>query len=163
MLSTLGRGLAPMANYKPVPFRLFNFASTMPSEVTFLRNSQSTYLNANGKLQLADVNETCLDHLEDGTPLGLRIEHGTTNKCANHNVNLIDTSEFLTNNLGVLSVVDDSAELTAAGLGEICTNGKVYKAEATSSSTFIVYILGNTNNRSCLQRWWFNRHNRFSC
>jgi hypothetical protein len=56
MLSTLGRGLAPMANYKPVPFRLFNFASTMPSEVTFLRNSQSTYLDTNGRLQLADVN-----------------------------------------------------------------------------------------------------------
>lgn len=146
MLSTLGRGLAPMANYKPVPFRLFNFVSTMPSEVTFLRNSQATYLDVNGKLQLAGVNEPCLDHLEDGTPLGLRIEHGATNKCANHNVNPIDTSEFLTNNLGVLSVVDDNAELTAAGLDEICTSGKVYKAEATSSSTFIVYILGNTNN-----------------
>lgn len=146
MLTTLGRGLAPMANLKPVPFRLFNFASVMPSGVTFLRNSQSTYLDAQGKLQLAGVNEPCLDHLADGTPLGLRIEHEAINKCKNHNVNPVDTSEFLTNNQGILSVVDDSAELADAGLDDICTSGKVYKAEATSGSTFIVYILGNTNN-----------------
>ena len=146
MLSTLGRGLAPMANKQISPFRTLNFTSTLPNEVTFLRNSKATCRNAMGKLIEAGLNEPCLDHTINGEPLGLRIEHSSTNKCKNYNINPIDTSAFSTTGTGIISVVDDTAELLSAGLDQICTSGKVYKAEATTGSTFAVYISGNTNN-----------------
>jgi hypothetical protein len=146
MLNRIGRGLSPTTKRTPFPSRFLNFASTLPAEVTFTRNSKASCRNAEGKLIEVGVNEPRLDHTEDGIPLGLYIEHQAENKCENHNVNPTDTSQTLDNGQGILSIVDDSAELASAGLDEICTSGNVYKAEATSGSTFIVYFLGNTNN-----------------
>jgi hypothetical protein len=146
MLSTLGRGLAPFTHHPTAPFRYLNFTSSLPSDVTFLRNSKATCRNASGKLTEVDVNEPRLDHKEDGTPLGLRIEHSATNKCENYNINPTGTSGFITSGAGVISVADDTAELLTAGLDQICTSGKVYKAEATTGSLFIVYIPGQVTN-----------------
>ena len=146
MLSNLGRGLAPTAHRPTAPFRHLNFTSALPNDVTFLRNSKATYHNINGQLVEAGINEPRLDHTTSGTPLGLRIEHAATNKCENYNINPTDTSGLSTAGTGTVSVVNDMAELIVAGLDQICTNGNVYKAEATTGSTFIVYISGNTNN-----------------
>jgi hypothetical protein len=47
----------------------------------------------------------------------------------------------------VLSVVDDTAALTAAGLIGICTSGKVYKLDNSAGGSISwVQIAGNTNN-----------------
>ncbi len=146
MLNNIGRGLAPTAPRTPFPFRFLNFASSLPNEVTFIRNSKATCFNSNGKLIEVGVNESRHDHTPDGAPLGLYIEHEATNKCENYNVNPTDTTGVITAGTGTVSVVDDAAELAATGLDEICTSGKVYKAEATTGSTFVVYFLGNTNN-----------------
>jgi hypothetical protein len=135
-----------MAKRHTAPFRHLNFTSSLPGEVTFLRNSKATCRNANGKLIEVGLNAPRLDHTEDGAPLGLRIEHGATNKCTNYNINPVDTSGLSTAGTGTINVVDDTAELLAAGLDLICTSGTVYKAEATTGSTFIVYFSGNTNN-----------------
>jgi hypothetical protein len=59
----------------------------------------------------------------------------TTNLCANHNVNPTDlTGLSAPGNGAILSVVDDQAELAAAGLSQVCTNGKVFKLDTTTAS-----------------------------
>lgn len=146
MLKTLGRGLMPVTNRPLFPFKKFILTSSLPSSVTFTRNSAATVTNNLGKLIEVAANEPRFDHLSDGTPLGLFIEPSIENKCENFNVNPTDTTGFTDNGLGTLSVVDDSAELATAGLDSICTNGKVFKAEATSASTYIVYIPGTPGN-----------------
>lgn len=146
MLKTLGRGLAPMASRSLSPFKRFNFTSTLPALATFERASNATTHNAAGKLIEVAANTPRFVHTADGTPLGLYLEPTSTNKCEGFNIDPTDTTGFTTNSLGVLSVVDDTAELAAAGLDTICTSGKVYKAQATSASTFIVYIPGTCGN-----------------
>lgn len=146
MLNQLGRGTAPATKKAPLPFRLFNFASSLPAGVTFTRNSKATCRNANGKLIEVSVNEPRIDHTPDGIPLGLYIEHAATNKCANYNTNPTDTSGVITSGTGSLSVVNDTVELAVAGLDEICTNGQVYRAEATIGTAFNVSISGTTGN-----------------
>lgn len=146
MLNQLGRGFSPAAPRTPFPFRYLNFASSLPAEVTFIRNSKATCFNSSGKIIEVGVNQSRHDHTADGKPLGLYIEHEATNKCENYNVNPTDTTGVITAGTGTVSVVDDVAELATAGLDEICTSGKVYKATATTGSTFVVYFLGNTNN-----------------
>ncbi len=146
MLNQLGRGTAPATKKAPLPFRLFNFASSLPAGVTFTRNSKATCRNADGKLIEVNANEPRIDHTSDGIPLGLYIEHAATNKCGNYNINPTDTSGLSTSGTGSLSIVDDTTELAAAGLDEICTNGQVYRAEATSGTAFTVSINGTTGN-----------------
>lgn len=151
MLKTLGRGLAPMAQSPLPPFQRFSFLSNLPSMATFERGSPATTRNNMGKLVEVSNNMPRFDHTADGTPLGLYLEPASTNKCEGFNINPSDITGFTTNNQGILSVVDDMAELAAAGLDDICTNGMVFKAEATSASTFAVYIpgtCGNTNAHS---------------
>jgi hypothetical protein len=146
MLSTIGRSLAPTLSRPLFPFKSLNFTQSLPSFVTFERNSPATYRNNQGKLVQASHNEPRIDHTEDGKPLGLFIEPASTNKCGNNNVNPVDTSGFSTAGTGTLTIVNDSAELAAAGLEGICTSGLVFKASATSGSTFIVYAPGAVGN-----------------
>lgn len=151
MLMTLGRGLAPVANQSLFPFKRFNFTQTLPAEVTFTRNSAATVTNAQGKLVSVGANQPRFDHTDNGTPLGLLIEPSATNKCENFNINPSDTTGFASAGSGTISVVNDTAELANAGLDQICTNGKVFKAAATTGSTFVVYIpgiVGNVNAHS---------------
>ncbi len=142
MLSTIGRSLAPTDSRPLFPSQSLNFTNSLPSFVTFERNSAATYRNNQGKIVQAAINEPRIDHTAEGIPLGLFIEPAATNKCGNNNINPIDTAGFSTAGTGTLSVVDDSAELAAAGLDDICTSGKLFKATATSGSTFIVYAPG---------------------
>lgn len=146
MLNQLGRGTAPATKKPQLPFRLFNFSTSLPTDITFIRTSKATCRNADGKLIEVGINEQRLDHTSDGIPLGLYIEHAATNKCENYNVNPTDTSGLSTLGTGNLSVVDDAEELAAAGLDQICTNGKVYRAEATGGAIFTVAIDGTTSN-----------------
>lgn len=142
MLKTLGHGLSPMATRPLFQFKKFDLTQSLSPEISFSRNSAATHLNSAGKLVAVAADEPRFDHTADGTPLGLFIEPAATNRCQNNNTNPIDTTGFTTNSLGTLSVVDDTTELAAAGLDNICTSGKVFKAEATSASTYVVYVPG---------------------
>ncbi len=146
MLTTLGRGLAPVVNHPLFPFKRFNFTQSLPAEVVFSRNSAATLRNTAGKLISVSANQPRFDHTSDGTPLGLLIEPSATNKCENFNINPTDTTGFTTSGSGTLSVVDDTTDLANAGLNQICTSGKVFKATATTASTFIVYAPGTVGN-----------------
>lgn len=146
MLTTLGRGFMPITNRPLHPFKTFDLTNVLSPLITFSRNSAATVTNNQGKLIEVAANQPRFDHLEDGTPLGLFIEPSIENKCENYNVNPTDTTGFTTSGTGTLSVVDDTTELANAGLDSICTSGKVFKAEATSASTYIVYVPGTPGN-----------------
>ncbi|HPF79039.1 MAG TPA: sialate O-acetylesterase, partial [Alphaproteobacteria bacterium] len=146
MLMTIGRGLAPVANRPRFPFKRFDLTTALSPEITFVRNAPATVRNNAGKLVAVGIDEPRFDHDENKVGLGLLFEPEATNKCSNYNLNPTDTAGFVTSGTGTLSVVDDAVELANAGLDSICTGGKVYKAQATSASTFVVYIPGTCGN-----------------
>ena len=146
MLKTIGRGLAPAANCPLPPAKKLTLIQKLPDFVNFNRNSDATIRNSHGKLVEVAPNQPRFDHTMNGSPLGLFIEPEATNKCENFNVNPINIDGFNSAGSGTIEVVDDSEALTAAGLEEICTSGKVFKAQATSSSTFVVYVPGTVGN-----------------
>lgn len=147
MLSALGRGLAPMA---PFPHsKCFYLTRRLPPEISFTRASAASYMNESGQLVSAAAHTPRFDHDAHGNRLGLFIEGAITNKSTNYNANPTATTGFTTSGdaAGVLSVVDDSAALAAAGLDQICTSGKVYKADnAAGSGSFTVTFPGNVGN-----------------
>ena len=77
-----------------------------------------------------------------------------TNKCTCRKINPTDTTNLTKSGdaAAVLSVVDSTAALAAAGLDKICTSGKVYRADNSDGSTDSNIILsgasGNTNAHS---------------
>jgi hypothetical protein len=78
----------------------------------------------------------------------------STNKVTCRKANPTDTTNLTKSGdaAATLAVVDDSAELAAAGLSSICTSGKVYKLDNSGgSAAAYVYIgggVGNTNKHS---------------
>lgn len=99
------------------------------------------------------------------TDRGLLIEGARTNKCTNYNAApqaLVTPTTAAAFNAAVsglaasagdanalFGVVDDTAELLAAGLQNICTNGRVFKIDnsacAATSSVSVLGATGNTN------------------
>ncbi len=83
--------------------------------------------------------------------LGYLAEGQATNKVTARKANPTDTTNMFKagDAASILSVVDDSAALAAAGLSGICTSGKVYKLD-NSAGTVNAYMqffgpTGNTN------------------
>lgn len=87
----------------------------------------------------------------DSTFKGFLNEPARTNKVTARKHNPVDTTNLTKagDAAAVLSVVDDVAALTTAGLIGVCTNGKVYKldnsAGATAAYVSIGGAVGNTN------------------
>ena len=85
---------------------------------------------------------------------GVQVEPAMTNKCTCRKVNPTDTTNLIKSGdaAAVLSVVDDAAALTAAGLIGICTSGKVYKLDNSAgvgvSRVRIIGSVTNTNAHS---------------
>lgn len=88
------------------------------------------------------------------TDQGLLVEISRTNKSTNYNANPTDFTNMADSGAAgaVFSVVDDSAEIAAAGLGNVCTTGNIFKidnsggaGDAWLGSTATV---GNTNSHS---------------
>ena len=85
------------------------------------------------------------------TDLGLLTQPTRTNKNTSRNANPTDLTGVTKagDAAAVLSVVDDTAALTAAGLSGICTSGKVYKldnsAGTTNAQAGLSPATGNTN------------------
>lgn len=144
MLTQIGRGLSPSAS---VPFsKTFFLTTSLPREVTFTRASAATIINSAGKLVSMATNTPRFGHDRSGRKLGLLIEPASVNKNTNYNANPTATTGFTTSGTGTLSVVSDAAELANAGLELLCTSGMVFKAQATTASTFTVEFPGTTGN-----------------
>ena len=86
-------------------------------------------------------------------------EPARTNKCTCLKANPTDTTNLTQNGdaAAVLSVVDDTAALAAAGLSGICTSGKVYKLDNSSGVTIAWATIsgptGNTNIHTYSVYW----------
>jgi hypothetical protein len=75
----------------------------------------------------------------------------STNKCTCRKANPTDTSNLTKSGdaAAVLSVVDDTAALAAAGLDKICTSGKVYKLDNSAGIiAATASLIGNTTDGS---------------
>jgi hypothetical protein len=85
---------------------------------------------------------------------GPLVQPVSTNKCTCRKANPVDTTNIARSgdDAAVLSVVDDTAALAAAGLSDICTSGKVYKLDNSAGVANAFAILGgevgNLNNHS---------------
>ena len=133
----------------PVVFKLGT--STSPifgSTGTFVRATTKTYTDSDGDLQSAAISE--LVH----TNIGFILEPQRTNKCTNYNANPdVGLTGLTLNDLGsgaTLTRVDKSAELAAAGLSNICTDGNVFKLVSGTAGAQVLFggTTGNTNKHS---------------
>lgn len=116
---------------------------------TFTRNSTQWYFPA-GSSTLTSVSA----NVPAFETAGYLSEPARTNKATARKHNPVDTTNVLKagDAASVLSVVDDTAALTAAGLMGVCTNGKVYKLD-NSAGTGVAYAeivgpVGNLNAHS---------------
>ncbi|PHR94172.1 MAG: hypothetical protein COA69_00820 [Robiginitomaculum sp.] len=80
------------------------------------------------------------------TNRGFLTEPSDTNKNENYNANPTDLTGLTIGGAGVLSIVDDAAEIHSAGLHNICTSGKVIKAENSGGSNAFLVFAGGTAN-----------------
>lgn len=122
----------------------------MPAEVTFTRSTTATYVNSNGALVTAAINEPRFQYDLYGNCLGYLSEETRINKCQTSKIN--PTSSNLTKSgdaNATLTVVDDTAALAVAKLNGVCTNGAVYllnnSAGSTNAYAEIPGPTGNTN------------------
>jgi hypothetical protein len=114
-------------------------------------STSATRIDAGGVLRLAAAGELRLDH-RSGVP-ELLLEGPLTNKLTCRKHAPIDTANLTLSGAGAtLAVVSDTAALTAAGLGAICADGKVYELDnSAGGSTAQVVVTGavaNTNPHS---------------
>ena len=81
---------------------------------------------------------------------GPLIEPARTNKVTCRKSNPVDTTNITKSgdDAAVLSVVDDSAALAAAGLSDICTSGKVYKLDNSAGAAEAYANFGGTTGNT---------------
>lgn len=85
------------------------------------------------------------------TDAGLLLEPARTNKVTCHNANPTDLTNITKQGdaAATLSVVDDSAALSAAGLSAVCSAGKAFRLDNRGGSTNAIVAasgpVGNTN------------------
>lgn len=90
----------------------------------------------------------------DETYPGVLVEPAATNKCTCRKVNPTDTTNMVLYGdvAATLTLVSDTAALTAAGLIGLCTSGNVYKLDNSGGSTAAYVLCGgtvaNTNSHS---------------
>ena len=124
----------------------FNLNYLLQQIGTFTRASTATYYDSNGELQSAAVNEARYEYNPaDLSFLGLLIEESRTNVCINFNANPTDFTGMTTSPAAgaVISVVDDSTALAAAGLDTVCSSGMVFKIDNSGAAgTSTVQVMG---------------------
>ena len=118
--------------------------------IAYTCNSTNIGENADGSLVKATPNELCL------TDQGVSLWEARQNKVTIFNANPVDLTGLVlaagSDPAAVLSVVDDAAALSAAGLAGVATTGKVYKLDnslgvaiATVNPSGVGAISNNTN------------------
>lgn len=107
------------------------------------RTSPATWFTDAGILQPFDANVPAI------TDRGLYAGGQRVNKCRNFNANPTDLTGVSKagDAAATLTVVEDSAELAAAGLGGICTSGMAFKLDnSAGSANAQAYVTGNSGN-----------------
>jgi len=128
-------------------------------EATQTRDSEATYWAQDGRLAVAAVDEI-RQEFQNGQPLGTLMEPPATNKCQDYNA---ERDAALTGLVpggdasAVISRIQDTEALVAAGLDRVCSSGFVIKIDNTAGST-PAYVLvdgqaGNLNPHQC-GVWW---------
>lgn len=133
-----------------IVFKLSSIQTALTGDTgTFVRATSKTYPDNFDALQEAAISE--LVHTEDGFIL----EPQRTNKCTNYNANPDSGLTNLTKSgdaAATMTRVDDSVELAAAGLDNICSDGNVVKLDNSGGSTDAIITIsgdsGNTNPHS---------------
>lgn len=127
-------------------FRLGGFVGQEGNILSVTRSSGIILPNKAGVMQSLDNNTL------PRTDRGLYANEQRTNKCRNFNANPTDLTGMAKagNAAATLTLVDDTAELAAAGLDDICTSGMVFKLDnsfggATTSYVYLPGYCGNTN------------------
>lgn len=91
------------------------------------------------------------NHASQSTTASRPLQSARVNKSSNLNANPVDTTGMTRDGdaAAVISVVDDTAALAAAGLSSICSSGKVYKFDNSAGTTVATIdaagTCGNTN------------------
>lgn len=140
MLIHLGRGLSPVQARAiasaPATFAALTLTASLPAALTYARaDSAATYRDSSGILRQSSADAPRFNHSPAGTPLGLWFEGARENKIAAYNASPANTSALsVASGTPVLSVVDDSAALAAAGLADI-GNAMVYKIDNSGGGT----------------------------
>ena len=114
--------------------------------IDFTRPGSATYVDADGMIRIAAANVPRFDHTNGRRQLLL--EGPATNKVLCNNANPTDLTGIGGSAApAVLSVVDDTAALSAAGLSEVCASGKVYKLD-NSAGTEVAFAVaaGSADN-----------------
>jgi len=108
-------------------------ALTVGTPQNFLTNGRLTsaiYRDKTGVVRFAPSGALRLDHdLVTKAPLGVLIEPASTNLLTMNNVNPTSLAGLEMSTPGVVTLVDDAAELALIGLEAICSSGKVFKID----------------------------------
>ncbi|GAA5231739.1 hypothetical protein FOZ76_11680 [Verticiella sediminum] len=159
-MSTLLGPVSTLSRYREESLYLDFTQEDLDARVVFSRESAAWEFNGDGILMRAAPNVWPLEH-DPATrqPLG-RPHYGLalTNKVTARKHNPVSV-EGLSNPGGqtIVSIVDDTDALRAAGLLELCTNGMVYKIDNSASSSSIGVTIsgraGNLNPHSVSAFW----------
>lgn len=122
------RRWAPEGSQVAFDFRTGDYLGTVP---IFVRDTPGTIFDDAGRLLPVAAGK-----MRQTSILGVLLEGTRTNRLALKNANPTDTTGWLRtgNASAALSVVNDSAALAAAKLGEVCTSGNVLKLVNTAGS-----------------------------
>jgi len=130
-----------------------SFVSGIPSGFTYTRaDTVATYRNASGQWVIGSLNVS-RQHLFDDGLVETLMEVSRVNKCTTRNISPVDLTGITAsgNVSAVISIVDDTTALTAAGLN--LGNGMVIEVDNTlggsgTASANIAGVNGNTNPHS---------------
>lgn len=123
----------------PVVFDMMR--EVLDSRITFTGDNKRTYFDSSGVMQTAATNAPRWNYRYSGglwVKSGLLVEPPATNSISGvPNYNPTTTTGLTKSGdaAATLTVVDDPAELAAAGLGTVCSNGKVFKLDNSAGST----------------------------
>lgn len=124
----------------------------------FARGSTGTYWDASGVLRTAAANVPRIQHHPaTGAWEGLLLEGASTNLVTARKHNPTDLTGLSGTGISRASIVNDVAELAAAGLSAVCTNGQVYRIDNSDNSSDITIFVGgpvaNTSAHSVSAFW----------
>lgn len=118
-------------------------AASLAAVLSASRTSPATWFTQ------ADVLRTFAANAPAITDRGLYAGEQRINKCRNFNANPTDLTGVSKagDAAATLTLVDDTAELAAAGLGEVCTSGMAFKLDNSAGATNAqAYVTGNSGN-----------------
>lgn len=99
--------------------------------------NETTYIGKNGQMKIAPPN-TLREGYDGDTYLGVLSENERTNEFTGYSANPTDLTGLNEDGGSGTSVVDDSDALSAAGLSQVCTSGKVWESDLSHMNNLIL-------------------------